>query len=64
VDADPVTITIGVAVAPMDGSTLEVVLDTADQRMMIGKVDSRNRVYAPPAITETPNQPGEMDTAV
>jgi diguanylate cyclase (GGDEF)-like protein len=64
VDADPVTITIGVAVAPMDGSTLDVVLDTADQRMMIGKVDSRNRVYAPPAITETPNQPGEMDTAV
>jgi diguanylate cyclase (GGDEF)-like protein len=63
VDADPVTVTIGVAVAPADGDSLAVVLDVADQRLLSGKGIHRNRVYAPVSTGELTPTDGR-ETAV
>jgi diguanylate cyclase len=41
-----ITATVGVAIAPTDGSSLRPLLKIADDRMYLGKRSGRNRVVA------------------
>ncbi len=50
IEPSSVTVSIGVAALPVDGSDLRTVVDRADQRLYEAKRGGRNRVVGPPTV--------------
>jgi diguanylate cyclase (GGDEF)-like protein len=57
IEPSSVTVSIGVASLPIDGSDLRTVVDRADQRLYEAKRGGRNRVVGPPGV-EVSNDAG------